>query len=371
MGTGLYVHVPYCRHRCPYCDFNVWIDKRAPWDALAEAVVRDLERHVSRFPLPFETVYFGGGTPSLAPTGFFEAVLAAARAHGLRERAEITIEVEPATIARERLRELVALGVNRASLGWQSTHDRLLRVLGRMHDAAASARMAADARAAGLTNVSVDLIFAVPGQSMAELDADLDAVLRLDPEHVSLYALTFEPGTELERRRRAGRVTPVDEEVELTMMERIDERLCAAGYRHYEISNYARPGHEARHNAAYWHGAPYLGLGPGAHSYLPTGFGAERWEALRAPGAYIEDRGAAYEGRETLTPRQVVAERLMTAMRLDDGLNVAGLGLERWPDLEAAARDAEERGWLAREGTRWSATTSGRRHADALAALFV
>ncbi len=371
MGTGLYVHVPYCRHRCPYCDFNVWIDKRAPWDELARAIVADLERHAPRFPMPFDTVYFGGGTPSLAPASFVETILSAARGLGVRGEAEITMEIEPSTIERTALRARLALGVNRASLGWQSTHDRLLRTLGRMHDAQASARMAEDVSAAGFENISVDLIFAVPGQSMAELEADLDAIDRLDPEHVSLYALTFEEGTEFERRRRQGRLAPVDDELELAMMNRIEERLLSSGYGHYEISNYAKPGREARHNSAYWQGAPYLGVGPGAHSHLPFETGARRWEALRSPGAYIESRGGAYEWQEELTERQSVGERLMTAMRLESGLDVAALRLERWPELLQAGQDAEARAWLRRDGSHWVPTALGRRHADALAALFV
>ncbi|MEO1171711.1 MAG: radical SAM family heme chaperone HemW, partial [Myxococcota bacterium] len=253
MDAGLYVHVPYCRHRCPYCDFNVWIDKHAPWAALADATVGDIGRRAAEFPYRFRSVYFGGGTPSLAPNAFFARVLEAAdQVLGLQGSAEVTMEIEPDTISAARLRELVALGVNRASLGWQSSHDRLLKVLGRGHRADAAFRMFEDARNAGFDSVSIDLMFAVPGQTLAELDADLDRIVALSPDHVSLYALTFEPDTEFERRRRRGRLVPTEDDLEAEMMEHIESRLISAGYHHYEVSSYAKAGHAAVHNSGYW-----------------------------------------------------------------------------------------------------------------------
>ncbi|MEO0813966.1 MAG: radical SAM family heme chaperone HemW, partial [Myxococcota bacterium] len=302
MGTGLYVHVPYCRRRCPYCDFNVWVDSKAPWEHLAEAIICDLESRAPSYPARFDSVYFGGGTPSLAPTLFFESVLDAAQRLGpIAPGAEVTVEIEPDTVGRERLREWRTLGFNRASLGWQSTHDSLLRTLGRGHSARSSQRMVDDVRDAGFENVSVDLIFAVPGQSLQQLDQDLDAVVGLAPPHVSLYALTFEPNTEFERRRQQGRLLPVDEPSELEMMDHITSRLTAAGFAHYEVSNYAQPGYEARHNSSYWAGKPYLGVGPGAHSYLPNPLGASRWESRRNPGAYIATQD--FEWQEALSLR--------------------------------------------------------------------
>lgn len=368
MGAGLYVHVPYCRHRCPYCDFNVWVDRSAPWTGLTAAMVRDIEARAPELATPFRSVYFGGGTPSLAPASLFSACLDAARGQaGLLDSAEITMEIEPDTIDRTRLRELVALGINRASLGWQSTHDRLLKVLGRGHRAEAGRRMVDDARAAGFHSVSIDLIFAVPGQTMAELEADLNAVLEFEPEHISLYALTFEPDTEFEKRRIAGRITPADNDLEAAMMVRIEERLVRAGYSHYEVSSYAKDGHEAVHNSGYWSGEPYLGVGPGAHSYLPDPPGARRMMTRRRPGAYIES--SDFEWQELLTPRQVITERLMTAVRLERGIDVATLPVLP-SDVLAAANLAESRGWLSREGSRWRPTREGRHQADALAALF-
>lgn len=327
-------------------------------------MVRDLRASMNRFSTPFRSVYFGGGTPSLAPASVFAAILDHAP---IDAEAEVTIEIEPDTISRQRLRELVELGVNRASLGWQSTHDRLLKKLGRGHDAAAASRMFGDARAVGFRSVSIDLIFAVPGQRMADLDLDLDAVVAMAPEHVSLYALTFEPGTEFDARRRSGRLIPTDEDLELAMMNRISERLIDAGYRHYEVSNFAQPGFEAVHNGGYWAGLPYLGVGPGAHSYLPHARGASRWMTAKDPSRY--ERDASVEWQEELTPRMVLTERLLTAMRLDDGIDVALLGTLPADVLEAAS-EAESRAWLERRGTRWRATSLGRRHADSLGAMF-
>ncbi|MEM6733009.1 MAG: coproporphyrinogen-III oxidase family protein, partial [Myxococcota bacterium] len=343
-----------------------------PWDALAHAIALDLRSRASHFPGPLRSVYFGGGTPSLAPASFFETVLETARETlGIADGAEVTMEIEPDTIDPSELEERVRLGVNRASLGWQSTHKRLLRVLGRGHDTQASAEMVRAARAAGFQSLSVDLIFAVPGQRMDELDADLDAIVALDLDHVSLYALTIEPNTEFDRRRAKGRLTPVDEARELEMMRRIEERLLDVGYCHYEVSNYAKPGRAARHNSGYWLGLPYLGVGPGAHSYLPKATSARRWEGLREPDRYIRTSGREVEWEEQLGHAEVLAERLMTAMRLEQGIDISTLEFGDETDrLRAAAQTAVQRGWLRVEGSRWIPTASGRENADALGALF-
>lgn len=383
---GAYVHVPYCRRICPYCDFNVHIAKRADWPGLTGAIEAEIARRAPAFAASRAvSLYFGGGTPSLAPLELFARVRAVVEAHWpLVPDAEVSVEVDPATLGAAGFVALRRAGVTRLSLGWQSTHDRLLRVLGRGHSAADSEEAYRLARAAGHDDVSVDLIFGVPGETLADLDRDLDAILRLEPDHVSLYALTYHEGTELHRRRRQGRLVPVDEELEAEMMIRVEARLGAAGYEHYEVSNYARPGKRSRHNQIYWQGGEYAGLGPGAHSFAREGWRRGwRWEAVRAPGAYIAawsqpgpaGRPAAGDASvsfvEELGPRELLAERFLVGLRLADGVSLDELELgDEAARIEHAAAEAAARGWIRRAGARLVPTSAGLMRADALAELF-
>ena len=257
-------------------------------------------------------------------------------------------------------------------------------MLGRGHSARDSQRAFDDARRAGYDNVSVDLIFAVPGQTLADLEQDLAALIALGPEHVSLYALTYHSGTELWRRLREGRIQAADEDLELAMMDRIEEVLCTAGYEHYEVSNYARPGRRAQHNSLYWTGAPYLGLGPGAHSFVHREWQEGwRWETVLDPAAYLAawatDHPAGLPSNgdgsvsfvERLDARQLLSERLLCGLRLADGLDLAQVQLGPYePEVRLGIATARERGWAEEHGTRLVPTPLGLRHADALAALF-
>jgi oxygen-independent coproporphyrinogen-3 oxidase len=332
-----------------------------------------------------DSVYFGGGTPSLAPLEMIEGVKEEVGLVGrVVAGAEVTVEVDPATLEAGGYVGLRAAGVTRISLGWQSTHDELLRVLGRGHSAAESEEAYRFARAAGFDDVSIDLIFAVPGERLEHLARDLDAIERLGPDHVSLYALTYHEGTELFRRREQKRVVPVEDDLEAEMMAYIEQRLGAAGYEHYEVSNYARPGKRSRHNQLYWHGGRYLGVGPGAHSFARRGWEEGwRWESVREPGRYAAvwsadaSRGRPREGDatvtfvESLTARQLRNERFLLRLRTREGLDLAEPGLEEAAgEVEAAARDAEARGWLLRQATRLVPTSAGLMNADAVAALF-
>jgi putative oxygen-independent coproporphyrinogen III oxidase len=390
---GLYVHVPYCRRICPYCDFNVHVAKRADWPALAAGLHAELATRAPAFEArTMDSVYFGGGTPSLAPVTLLAGLLAAATARWpLAADAELTLEADPATLDAEGFGALRRLGITRLSLGWQSTHDHLLRLLGRGHTAAQSEEAYHLARAAGFENVSVDLIFAVPGQTMALLDADIDALLRIEPDHVSLYALTYHEGTELFRRRAAGRVVPVDEDLEADMMAHLEQRLQQAGFEHYEVSNYARPGKRSRHNQLYWHGGRYLGLGPGAHSFVREGWSRGwRWETVRNPAAHAAAFGPTPAAPGAVTPRsgipervdpsvsfvealgptELASERFLLGLRLADGLELAPLsGLEP-ARIASAVEEAMRRGWATHDGATLRPTSAGLMNADALAALF-
>lgn len=252
---GVYVHIPWCRIRCPYCAFVVDARRERPTGRLRDNLLRDWERQ--RPAHRPATLYFGGGTPSLQPVADLAALVAAIAPTG-----EVTVEVNPRSLDREGLAALAAAGVDRVSLGVQSFVPRVARRLGRGHGVGESAALVEAAR--GLfRSVSFDLIFGVPGQGLAELRADLDEVARLRPEHVSLYGLSIEPGTPF---HRAG-VTAAEDEAWRELYDALTAGLGALGYERYEVSNFARPGHRSVHNEHYWRARPWIGLGPGAHGW--------------------------------------------------------------------------------------------------------
>ena len=382
---GLYVHIPYCARICPYCEFNVVVVQRPPWAALAAALVAELRAMRPLYAGAACSLYFGGGTPSLAPIEFIAELIAAARQlAGLPATAEITLEANPDGLSAAHLQALRAAGVNRLSLGWQSTDDAQLKQLGRTHTSAAAAAAFAAAREAGFDNLSLDLIFALPGQTLAQLQADIEAVERQAPEHVSLYALTYHPGTPLARQRARGRITAASEDLEAEMMSAITARLQVAGYEHYEVSNYARPGRRAVHNALYWDGTPTLGIGPGAVSFWrPDWQAGWRWCGVRRPSVSLDiwsgqQRGglpAPEELRvawvEALSARQLYQERMMCGMRLAAGVDVGVAPCSGFlAEVEAGYRLSAARGWTERRGDRLQPTPLGRMFADPLAAMF-
>ncbi|MBB82706.1 MAG: coproporphyrinogen III oxidase [Deltaproteobacteria bacterium] len=270
--VGVYVHLPWCERVCPYCDFAVLAAR--PLDpGVEDRYVEDLRTELAaRAPAfgdrPLASLYLGGGTPALfRPESIARLVDAVTATFPADASApEITLELNPSTVERERLPAFRAAGVNRLSIGIQSFDDGLLKRLGRAHRAVVAEETLAAARRAGFDDLSVDLIFAGPDQSAADLDRDLDRVIAFGPEHVSTYELTFESETPFGRAVSAGRMTPPDEELAAGMIEQVEARLEGAGYRRYEVSSYARPGRRARHNARYWQRQAVLGLGMGAHS---------------------------------------------------------------------------------------------------------
>ncbi|PNU18709.1 hypothetical protein C2E25_16160 [Geothermobacter hydrogeniphilus] len=270
--SGLYLHIPFCRRKCPYCDFysrDDCLDQLADYHLL---LIRQLQMATAAgWQGPFATVFFGGGTPSLLTPAQLDAILAAVVAGpGLAADAEISVEINPATLTAGYLGELRACGVNRLSIGVQSMDDARLRQLRRLHDAAVVREVVARARVAGFEQISCDLMFALPGQTPAELATDLERLLELRTEHVSIYGLSLEEGTPWGRDPRPA--LP-EQETYAEMYELIHHRLTTAGYGHYEISNFARPGAECRHNLGYWRRTACLGLGAGAHSFCSRGWG--------------------------------------------------------------------------------------------------
>jgi oxygen-independent coproporphyrinogen-3 oxidase len=324
-GLGIYVHCPYCRTKCPYCDFNVAIhreDRLAPFVAALRA---ELARYAA-LPwagrVPAGSLFLGGGTPSLLPPEAVAAVVAdARRGLGLMPDAEVTLEANPEGLDAARLRAFRAAGVTRLSLGVQSLDDGLLRRLGRTHSAADARAAYEAARAAGFDDVNVDLLFACPGEDLAGWTRTLDEALAWGPDHLSAYALTLEPATPFGRRPPAG--LP-DEDLQVAEFETLVERARRAGLERYEISNFARPGRRSRHNLGYWRREDYVGLGPGAHGALGavrywTRRSEPRWRAATLAGSW------AIESWEHLSERQLAAERIVLGLRLAEGIPAAWL----------------------------------------------
>ncbi len=398
MNLHLYVHIPWCVSRCPYCDFNTFAARTWPEQSYADGLLRELETHLAqpRFAeAQVATLYFGGGTPSLfAPTTIGRLIAGVAALAPLAADAEITLEANPGGVDAARLAGFRDAGVNRLSVGVQSFDDSRLKWLGRAHDADAARSTLVAARQAGFDNFSLDLIHAVPGQTRSDLLADLDEALAFEPTHISAYSLTFEPGTPLTRELAAGRVKRADEEVEAELFETVRDHLAACGYPAYEISNHARPGFASRHNLAYWQGAAYLGLGAGAWSFTPrwgTGPGplggppadgaswGQRWRDLLDPRAWLESvaaHGHAIDAPEVeeLTRAQAMGETCWLGLRQTRGLERA-IFVDRFGEEPTAVYpvldDLLETGLLETTATGWALTRRGLLVADAVFARFL
>jgi len=317
----LYLHIPFCKHKCGYCDFNAY----AGMDRLMPDYVDALERELStaRDQQPFgrlETIYFGGGTPSLLPADLIARLLRFVRAtFDVAPGAEVTLEANPASTDEAKLQAWLDGGVNRLSLGVQGFEPRALAVLERKTDAAQATRAFGLARAAGMSNVSIDLIYAVPFQSRASWLETLRRGIALGPDHISTYCLTFEEGTLLWRRRAEGRVPEVDADLQWDQLDAACAELESAGFSRYEVSNWARPGYESRHNHAYWRCRPVYGAGAGAHSYATDGSISRRWWNVARPREYIAAQQPVADG-EDLPARKARGEALMLGLRTAEGM---------------------------------------------------
>ena len=330
---SLYVHVPYCVSKCPYCDFNSHVAARIPEEEYTRALLREL-RHYSESEAwtnrSIKTIFFGGGTPSTFRGTSIGAVLdEAAKRFYFDDRTEITLEANPGAVDAARFRDYHACGVNRISIGAQSFDAKLLQFLGRVHSAEETRQALTSVRAAGFDNFSLDLIYGIPGQTVDGVSRDLSEALEHEPPHLSAYNLTIEEGTPFHARYRQGLLKPLDEEVEIEMADRIQRTLADANLERYEISNYARPGLESRHNINYWQGGDYLGIGAGAHSYHrgPDDPLGERWQNERLPSGYMRltsEAGHAVTEHERPELRQAMAECLFTGLRMIDGVSVQG-----------------------------------------------
>ena len=331
--TSLYVHIPFCERKCLYCDFYS-VEGAEHVEAYLDALTREISlcgKCGDR--TTFDTVFFGGGTPSLLSPRHFERILSHLdTAFRIAQDAEVTLETNPGTVTEEKLRAYRALGVNRLSVGIQSFHDADLRLLGRIHDRAEAFRCLDLARRVGFDNLGLDLIYSVPGQTLAQWEDNLATAARLSPQHVAAYSLSVEEHTPLAGQVQTGEVHANPADLEARMYERTMEVLRGHGYDHYEVSNYALPGFRCRHNCAYWSHEDYLGFGPSAHSFRKTGDGrsGRRWWNTSDLATYLERLGRGVlpmGGEEQVGPREMLAERILLGLR-SGGLDVTGLGAD-------------------------------------------
>lgn len=354
-APGLYVHVPFCARACPYCDFDFEVGRRPAWPAFVDAL--EAERRTRGLPegLPVRTVYVGGGTPSLLGPAGLRALLGwIASRFDASAAVERTVELNPEHVDAALLDALVEAGIDRVSLGVQSLSPPALAQLGRVHAAAAARQALQDAVARGL-RVSADLIVGWPGQSEASLRADVEGVLATGVEHVSIYALTIEPGTPWASLVRRGRRQPPDADAQAARLEQAADALAAGGLRHYEVASHARPGARAQHNLGYWTWRDYVGLGPSAASarYHPDG-AVERRTNPRGLGPWAADPGAA--SLERLPPAAAAAEGLWLGLRALDGVDV-GAFVRRFPAVDVAWVRARAAPQVARGNLEWAGRT--------------
>ncbi len=307
--AGLYVHIPFCKKRCLYCDFfsTTLLERRK---AYVDALLREIAARKEEAGA-IRTIYLGGGTPSTLDAEDIQRIL---RTIGTEQTTEITMELNPGDATETYLKQIRAAGINRLSIGIQSFQDELLTLIGRRHTAAQALTAVSMAQQAGFDNLSIDLMYALPTQTMEQWKADIETALRLNVQHISSYGLMYEEGTALTRQMESGQLQAIDEDTENAMYDYLCERLQEAGFVHYEVSNFALPGYEAQHNSNYWNGTPYVGIGAGAHTYI----GVERSWNPDDLETYI--RGDFQRASETLTKRDCHNERIMLGLRTAKGV---------------------------------------------------
>jgi oxygen-independent coproporphyrinogen-3 oxidase len=389
MGSGkerfsLYLHIPYCVAKCPYCDFNVHVVSKIPETEYTQALLEELDADAESEDWRgrgLRSVYFGGGTPStFSPPTIGRVLEKAASLFPFAEDIEITLEANPGREDSKNFPGYRSCGVNRISLGVQSFQPHLLKFLGRLHSADETREALETIRHVGFENFNLDLIYASPGQSLSDLKADLDEALSFYPPHLSAYNLTIEEGTPFHHQFRSGKLRPLPEEEEIAMAEMMEDTLLSAGLERYEISNYARPGWHSRHNVNYWQGGDYLGIGAGAHSYHRGGkdglFG-HRWHNEKSPARYMEKvtrEGSAVVETESLDLTKAAAEFMLVGLRMMKGISVGDFSrrfgktpAEFYPQISAWI----EEGLMEQEDSRLRLTRRGFLVANSIFVHFV
>jgi oxygen-independent coproporphyrinogen-3 oxidase len=363
--AGLYLHIPFCRRKCFYCDFYSVEAEQAKIESYPNLLKQNLAWAAkSHWPDTIDTIYFGGGTPSLlTPQAVAEILRAVDQHFSIDPSAEISMEANPGTVTLESLRGYRSAGVNRLSLGLQTCDEKQLTHLGRLHGQKAGIDAVNWSRQAGFDNISLDLMFALPKQTFTDLEDDLSTYLELAPEHLSCYGLTAEEGTPLYQQVASGKLALPDEDFYADAFMRLHDGLTSAGYEHYEIANYSLPDFNCRHNLNYWRRGAYLGLGAGAHSFRDQQWGS-RWEVPADVGYYqqaLHDKEEPMKCLETFEAASALRETVYLALRTQRGITDAELQQrfdctfqEAFPEaIDATAQ------WLVHEGDRWSLTTAG------------
>ena len=363
---GLYVHIPFCPQHCPYCAFAVVTGHRHLYDRYVEAVCTEIRqwRHLAERG-PLDTIFFGGGTPSmLEPSQLQRICEAAQHTLGLTPEAEISLEANPHAADGAKFAAFRRVGINRLSIGVQSFNDIDLNILGRLHTAAEARAACHAAQKAGFDNLSLDLMFSLPGAPRAHWQGTVHEALRFQPAHLSTYSLTIEEGTRFAQRYHQGRLQPVSEDDDAWAYGWTMETLTAAGYEHYEVSNFARPGRRSRHNWGYWHGAAYLGVGLSAHSFLDV----TRWWNTRDMRRYlvaVESGRSPCDGSEVVDSAMARRERMAVQLRTCDGVQLAPHELQVLQAAETFHAMLED-GLMRLEASRLSLTATGLQVADTI-----
>ena len=343
---GIYIHIPFCKSRCKYCDFfsTTHMEKRSQY---VEALLCEWQDRKNELHEPIRTLYIGGGTPSTLDIDSLQLIVDSLQVNTVEE---ITLEVNPGDVTEEKAAAWRRIGINRLSMGVQSFNDALLQLVGRRHTAQEAREAVAIAQAAGFDNISIDLMYALPSQTMVQWQNDVEEALQLGVQHISSYGLIYEEGTALTTLLEHGVIEAVDEDTEMQMYDYLVERLTANGYVHYEVSNFALPGRESKHNSSYWNDTPYLGLGAGAHSYD----GQTRSWNVSDLDEYIQQaiNHRLQPEKEELTAEARHMERVMLGLRTNQGVAVEDINM-------AKAEVHLQQGWLRQEGNRVIATTQG------------
>lgn len=325
MKAGLYLHIPFCIKKCGYCDFYSVLSQNSTIEQFIKAMVKEMSLysdHPVFSEVEFGTVYLGGGTPSLLSAGQIAKIVTNAQRHfRFSPNWEFTIEANPETLSLSRLRDYGAIGINRLSLGIQAFSDRALKILGRIHNTEQAKKSVAWASQAGFDNINLDLIFAIPGQTLNEWKENIKQAILLKPQHLSIYCLTIEPGTPLERKIRSGSLQKAHEDIEREMYLWSIDALLGAGYQQYEISNFSMPRFECQHNLNYWNGSPYLGLGPAAHSFWND---HRQWNvaSLEKYFNFLNNCIKPIAGQEELSQNQQMLEFIYLHLRTGQGIDV-------------------------------------------------
>lgn len=348
--SGIYIHIPFCKSRCKYCDFfsTIHLEKQAQY---VEALLAEWHMRQHELIEPIHTIYIGGGTPSTLDNAALDRILQAILSTCPDSRPhEITIEANPGDITLEKAQAWRAMGINRLSMGIQSFQDHLLQLIGRRHNANQAIQAVQLAQAAGFDNISIDLMYALPDQTMQMWQHDVQQALSLGVQHISTYGLIYEEGTVLTTLLDHGLIEAVDEDTEMQMYDYLVDELTANGYLHYEVSNFALPNRHSRHNSSYWNHTPYIGLGAGAHSYDGK---ARRWNVNNLD-LYIEQALAhnLQPEQEILSPENLHTERIMLGLRTNQGVTIEEINYNK-------AIPYIQQGLLVKKDNHIAATTKG------------